>query len=285
MPSIDLPLGTIDYRVYGPADHDAPTAVMVHGFLVNGTLWHDVATRLAAAGVRCVVPDWPLGSHRRPVPGDRGLSLNDLAPAVLDLLDRLGLREVALVGNDTGGAIVQLALRGDHRRIGSVVLTNCDAFETLPPAYFVPLFALGRHPLAVTALTRITGLRPIRNGPAAYGTLYTGSSADDLTETWIAPARSDPAIRRDITRFCRELDRRALVNAADWLSTFERPVRLVWGARDRNFTPALARRLAATFPDAALVEVPDATTFIPVDRPQPVASAITAALATTTRRS
>ena len=66
MATVDLSIGPLDYRSAGPTDPDAPTALFVHGFLVNGTLWDPVVEHLAAQGVRCVVPDWPLGAHRRP---------------------------------------------------------------------------------------------------------------------------------------------------------------------------------------------------------------------------
>ena len=128
MPTIDLPIGAVDYRVFGPDLAEAPAAVFVHGFLVNGTLWDPVAERLAADGVRCIVPDWPLGAHRRPADPDAALAPFALADAVLALLDSLDLHDAVLVGSDTGGVLCQLALRGDPGRVGGLVLTNCDAF-------------------------------------------------------------------------------------------------------------------------------------------------------------
>src|SRR5690349_14743409 len=133
MPSVDLPLATLDYRVFGPDSPTEATVVFVHGFLVNGTLWDPVAERLAAAGIRSIVPDWPHGAHRTPVPAGSILSPRTLGRAVLDLLDVLDLSDVVLVGSDTGGAICQLALSGDHHRVGGLVLTNCDAFDVFPP--------------------------------------------------------------------------------------------------------------------------------------------------------
>jgi pimeloyl-ACP methyl ester carboxylesterase len=59
MPTIDLPIGPLDYRDLGPRAADTPVAVFVHGFLVNSTLWDPVAEKLAADGVRCILPDWP----------------------------------------------------------------------------------------------------------------------------------------------------------------------------------------------------------------------------------
>ena len=149
MPTVDLPIGPVDYRTVGPTAAGTPVAVFVHGFLVNATLWDPVAEQLAADGVRCLLPDWPLGAHRRPAKPHADLSPNAVADAVVGLLDALELREVILVGNDTGGGLCQLALRRATDRVRGLVLTNCDGFEQFPPRYFVPLFILARSRPAV----------------------------------------------------------------------------------------------------------------------------------------
>ena len=88
---------------------------------------------------------------------------------------------------------------------------------------------------------------------------------------------TDARIRHDIARFARALDRNALVAAAPRLREFTGPARIVWGTADRNFPLATGQRLAAAFADGALVEIPDTSTFVPVDEPAAVADAIVAA--------
>ncbi|HEX6857149.1 MAG TPA: alpha/beta fold hydrolase [Streptosporangiaceae bacterium] len=292
MPTIDLPVGPVDYRDTGPRTPDAPVAVFVHGILVNSTLWDPVAEPLAAAGIRCILPDWPLGAHRRPASRDAGLSPLTVADAITDLLDALDLHGVVLVGSDTGGALCQLALRqlaqaqgqlaqdrGAHR-VSGLVLTNCDAFEQFPPRYFGPLFTLARSPLAVWLLAQQTRLRAVRHSPLGYGPLLSRPRPAGLTRDWIQPLLDSAAIRHDLTRFARGLQGTELTGAAGWLGRFQRPVRLVWGTRDKHFTLELGRRLAAAFPLAQLDEVADATTFVSIDRPDAVSGAIEGLLAT-----
>ncbi len=119
----------------------------------------------------------------------------------------------------------------------------------------------------------------LRHSPLGYGTLLRKPRDAALTRRWVAPAMGDAAIRRDIARFARRLDRRALLDATPRLGEFDRPVRVVWGRADRNFTLATARRLTTVFPDSELVEVPDVATFVPVDAPQSVVDAIVATAA------
>jgi len=290
VPTIDLPVGPVDYRDLGPSTPGAPVAVFVHGILVNSTLWDPVASQLAAAGIRCILPDWPLGAHRRPASPDADLSPSAVAGSISALLSKLDLYDAVLVGSDTGGALCQLALRdlaqgqpeqgaGAHR-VGGLVLTNCDAFEQFPPRYFGPLFTLARSRLAVWLLAQQTRLRAVRHSPLGFGPLLNRPRPAALTRGWIQPLLDSAAIRHDLTRFARGLQGTELTEAATWLGSFPGPVRLVWGTRDRHFTVGLGRRLRAAFPHAQLDEVADATTFVSVDRPGAVISAVESVLAT-----
>jgi pimeloyl-ACP methyl ester carboxylesterase len=252
--------------------------VFVHGILVNSTLWDPVAEQLAAAGIRCILPDWPLGAHRRPANPGAVLSPVTVAGAITELLEALGLQDAVLVGSDTGGALCQLALRGGTRRVGGLVLTNCDAFEQFPPRYFKPLFVLARSRFAVWLLAQSTRLRAVRHSALGFGPLLRRPVPASLTRGWIQPLLDDAAIRHDVTRFARGLKGTELVDAASWLGEFGGPVQLVWGARDKHVTTGLGRRLAAAFQHAELEEAPDASTFVSIDSPGAVAAAVTSIL-------
>src|SRR5581483_4851118 len=104
-----------------------PVVVPLHGLLMDASLWDGVVADLSADH-RCVVPTLPLGAHRLPADPGADLSLPGIAGLVAEFLERLDLRDVTLVGNDTGGALVQLLMAGDPAtadaagRIGRVVL-------------------------------------------------------------------------------------------------------------------------------------------------------------------
>ncbi len=274
MPIVELPFGPIEYQVFGPESPNLPTVVFVHGFLVNGTLWYPVAEQLASAGIRSIVPDWPLGAHRIPTHLSAELSPNSLATALVAMLDSLDLRDAILVGNDTGGAICQLAVRGDHQRVGALVLTNCDAFDTFPPKFFVPVFVLARYRSAVFGFLQVLRPRLLRHSPLVFGRLLSRPRSAETTRGWVEPALCDSRIRRDITRFARGLTRNELRNAKSWLSEFEKPTRIVWGSKDRLFPKKLGVSLADAFPHAVFVEVAGAATFVSLDKPDAVAKVI-----------
>src|SRR5688500_16137226 len=130
--TINLAAGPIHYREYGAGE----PVVFVHGFAVDGRLWEPVAQRLAEQGMRCIVPTWPFGSHRTAMNPDADLAPPACARLIGDFLAELDLRNVTIVGNDSGGAVTQMLVTNDASRIGRLVLTNCVAFEKFPPGVF-----------------------------------------------------------------------------------------------------------------------------------------------------
>ncbi len=276
MPTIDLPHGTVNYRVAGPEDAAAPPVVFVHGFLVNGTLWTKTADALATAGIRSYAPDWPLGSHPIALNPDADQSPRGIAGQIASFIAALGLDDVTLVGNDTGGALCQFLLDTDPSRIGRVVLTDCDAFDEFPPAPFGLLFKSFRSPTAIRALLAPMRATAVRHSPAGFGMLVREPLDADQTRDWVTPCLNDPAIREDVARFARAADAQDLKAATERLGAFTGPALLVWGTGDRFFKLEFAQRLRDTFADARLVEIEGGRTFIPHDHPTRLAQEIAA---------
>jgi pimeloyl-ACP methyl ester carboxylesterase len=202
--------------------------VFVHGILVDARLWQPVAERLAAEGIRSYALTLPLGAHQRPMNADADLSPQGMATLIRDFISALGLRDVTIVGNDTGGAICQVVLGGDTSRVGAAVLTNCDAFGTFPPRALAPLFRALRHPRLVAGLALTLRWKKVRHGPLAFGPLSSGPLDPDLTGSWMQPLASK-AIRRDLAKFARGVNRRVLLDAAIRFGQFTGPVRILWG--------------------------------------------------------
>lgn len=273
MPTVTLPAAKIEYRESGPKDSAFPPVVFVHGALVDSRLWDDVAARLADQGFRCLQPNLPLGAHTIPV-NDRGtLTPPGVAGIVHDFLVALDLDDVTLVGNDTGGGVCQFLIDAHPERIGRLVLTNCDAFDKFPPFPFNAVFALMRTRMSVTALMKTMGPRALRHSPVGFG-LLANHLDPAVTASWLQPARTDRRIAGDFAALARGIGSTDLTDVAPRLHRFTKPVTVVWGLDDRCFTPALGRRLAALFPDSTMIDVPGASTFVPLDNPTAVSDAI-----------
>jgi pimeloyl-ACP methyl ester carboxylesterase len=273
--AVDLPQGRLAYRAAGPTSASVPPVVFVHGILVDAQLWEPVATRLTAEGIRSYALTLPLGAHQLPMNTDADLSPAGVAQLIRDFIAALGLTEVTLVGNDTGGAICQVILGGDTSRVGAAVLTNCDAFGAFPPRALAPLFRTLRHPRLVAGLAAALRSAKVRHGRLAYGPLSSSPLDPDLTRGWVRPLASEP-IRRDLAKFAAGVSPRVLLDAASRFSQFAGPVRILWGDDDPFFAAELGRQLSEAFPQGSLTTVPGGRTFLPLDHPEDVVSEIVA---------
>ena len=129
MKQVELSAGTIEYQ---DTSGDGPVLVLLHGLMMDASLWDGPIADLSADH-RCVAPTLPLGAHRHAMHPGADLSLPGIARLVAELLDRLDLQDVTLIGNDTGGALVQLLIGDGTARVGRAVLASCDAFDNFPP--------------------------------------------------------------------------------------------------------------------------------------------------------
>lgn len=275
MPQVRLQEATIEYRELGPADSAHPPVLFVHGILVDHRLWSQVAESLARNGFRCILPDWPLGSHTVPVDEGVELTPGSVAEMIDEFIIALDLHDVTLVGNDTGGGLCQLLIDAHPDSVGRVVLTNCDAFDEFPPFPFDLVFAMMRGPRSIRRLSALMKVAALRRSPLGYGLLMR-SVDDGLTASWVAPMSTDRRIAQNLATLLRGVRAMDLTDVATRLPRFGKPVTIVWGMADRCFTPSLGRRLAALFPNATMVEVPGARTFVALDAPSAVVDAIAA---------
>jgi pimeloyl-ACP methyl ester carboxylesterase len=268
MKEIALSAGTIEYHDTGAGS----TIMFLHGLMMDGSLWDGPVAELSG-NYRCVVPTLPLGAHRRVMNDDADLSLPGVARLVEEFLDQLDLRDVTLVGNDTGGALVQLIRSARVRRI---VLVSCEAFDNLPPGLTGRTLAIiGKlSPGLLGVFMQQMRLKVMRRLPITFGWLT--KRGDATTARWMRPLLVQPEIRRDAVRVLRSAfaDRDLLVRAAERLATYDRPALVVWAAGDRVMPPEHGRRLAALLPKGQFVEVEDTATLIPLDQPTQLAHLI-----------
>lgn len=271
MPTIDLTSGTIHYTEAGPPD--GRPVVCVHGYLMAGDLFAGLGERLAARGLRCIMPTWPLGAHPEPMRTGADLAPRGVAAIIAEFLAALELEDVVLLGNDTGGALSQVVAVDHAERLGALVLTNCDLYENFPPGPFKALVPVAKIPGGLRV-----ALAPLRWGVArrvVFG-LLAHADVDHLARGWIRPALADPRIFADLRRFSVAMDAEMTLDAARRLPGFAGPVLLAWAVDDRLLPLALAERLAATLPDARLERIADSRIFSMIDQPDRLAELVAA---------
>jgi pimeloyl-ACP methyl ester carboxylesterase len=266
LPDVELSAGRIEYEDTGG---DGPVVVLVHGLAMSGSVWRRVVARLRDQH-RCVVPTLPLGAHQRPMHRGADLSLRGQARLLAEFLERLDLRDVTLVQNDVGIALV---LAGQQpERVARLVLASCEAFDNYPPGLPGRVVALAaKVPGGLNALVQPLRVRALRRLPVALGWMAKRPVPDDVTDAWLQPLLTQREIRRDLVKYVRAADKREMIEATEQLRFFDRPALVIWATEDRVMPPEHGRRLAELLPQGRFTGIADSYTLIPEDQPAELA--------------
>ncbi|MDX3225006.1 alpha/beta hydrolase [Streptomyces sp. ME19-01-6] len=268
---VHLPQGTLRYHERG----EGRPVVFVHGLFVNGDLWRHVVPPLADAGLRCITPDWPFGSHETPLAADADLSPPGIARLIADFLAALDLTDVVLVANDTGGAFSQIAVARHRERLGSLVLTPSDSLHRFFPPMFRYLQVLGRVPGSAYLIAQGLRIKPVHRLPLVLGLLSKRPLPDDIMRSYLTPMRRSRGVRRDLGKILKGVSNRHTLAAAEQFPKVDMPVLLPWAKEDRLFPIQLGEELARLFPHARLEPIEDSYTFVPEDQPERLAEVLT----------
>ncbi len=269
MPSTSVHGVHVDYLDTGG---EGPVIVLLHGIHMNAEIWHDVIAELAE--YRCLAPTLPLGAHERPVPPETDLSLAGLASLVAGLLSELGLQKPTLVGNDTGGAVLQSLAATRPEVIGRLALVSCEAFDNMPPGLpgavdRVTARIPGGHWMAAQSM-RVPGFSSL---PFTFGRMSKRRVPPELTTAWFEPLRRNAGVRRDFVRLVRSLTARDMESASREIDRFTGPAAVIWGRADRVMPLEHATRLASALGvDVTLID--DSATLVPLDQPVALANAL-----------
>jgi len=269
---LETRLGPLAWRSSGRG----PTLVFFAGALANGDLWRDVVVALEDR-YRCITIDLPLGAHPWPLSPGADRSATSLARLLLDCLELLDVEDATVVANDTAGGLLLLSLATGHPalgRVGRLVLTNCESYDQFPPDKLRKAAAVCRaFPRLARALLRLQ-LRSSAGRRRGASTVAASGLDDERAESFFGPARRDRRLADDLVAALAGFRPQLLIDAAEAIPRFDRPVLLIWGESCDFFPMTGARRLASEFPRATLVSVPGSKTWVPVDSPAAVADAI-----------
>src|SRR5258708_38878820 len=129
----DVKSGRIAYFEKG----QGRAALFVHGVPVNGYHWRHVIDRVKHRR-RCIAIDL-MGLGYTEIGPAQDVSFTAQAHMIAEVLDRLGIGKIDLVGNDSGGAIAQIFAAHYQTRLTSLSLTNCDVHDGWPPPQVLPI--------------------------------------------------------------------------------------------------------------------------------------------------
>ena len=261
--SIETASGRIGYTEQGVG----PTALFVHGVLLNGHLWRHQLAHLSGIR-RCIAVDL-LAHGDTEIAPEQDVSVTANAEMLRQFLDALGVMQVDLVGNDSGGGIAQIFAALHPQRIRSLTLTDCDAHDNWPPEAFKPFLAMAAAGGLRGTLEAMLSDKSIFRSPQALGPAYEHPErvSDDDIERYLRPLVRTEQRTRDFERFLTAFDNRHTLAIEGRLKALEAPTLIVWGTDDAYFDVKWSHWLADTIPGTRRrVELDDARIFFPEER-------------------
>jgi pimeloyl-ACP methyl ester carboxylesterase len=260
--SVQTPSGTIAYAEKG----QGPVALFVHGVLLNNHLWRHQLDGLSDIR-RCIAPDLLAHGGTNVTPGG-DVSVTANAKMLREFLDALGIDQVDLVGNDSGGGIAQIFAANYPERVRSFTLTDCDTHDNWPPEAFKPFLAMAAAGGLRDTLNAMLNDKSIYRSPGALGPAYEDANtvSDADIETYLRPLLGERKLK-DFERFLAAFDNKHTLAIEDRLKKLQAPTLIVWGTDDVYFPIEWAHWLAKTIPGTKrTVELTGARIFFPEER-------------------
>ncbi|MBT9446647.1 MAG: alpha/beta hydrolase [Hyphomonadaceae bacterium] len=229
---------------------EGPPLVLLHGCPFSAYEWREIIPALAQH-YRVIAPDL-YGLGDTPVRLDQDYRLPRDVEMVGQLMDALGVTSADFIAHDHGGATVQLLMQSDPDRIRSAVLTNVEAYDQWPSKPELPYLRMIVNPVASPLIFQALQFEPVRREIFSIAVQDKAVLTSDVLRAYALPHIATPERWQRLRRFFRwqmdETHNDITMTALPGMRAFKRPVLLLWGERDENFGPELARRLARDIP-------------------------------------
>jgi pimeloyl-ACP methyl ester carboxylesterase len=244
-----------------------PAALFVHGFPLNGFAWRGALDDLAATR-RCIALDL-MGLGYTDVAAGQELEFDHQAQMIATFIDRLGLSQVDLVGNDTGGGISQVFAARYPSRLRSLTLTNCEVHDLWPNAMLKSVLGQFADP-SVIALLKAAMESP-EAARQAFSSVYEDPERipDEAFKTYLEPLLSSEQRSLDVRRFASLANVRVTASIAPQLRELAVPAQVVWGDADPLFDLKSVDWLKHNVGGVRrVIMVPRAKLFFPEEHPR-----------------
>lgn len=253
--------GRISYTEQG----NGPVALFVHGVLLNGHLWRHQLAHLSDIR-RCIAVDLLTHGDTEIAP-NQDVSVTANAAMLKEFLDALGIDQVDLVGNDSGGGIAQIFAATHPQRVRSLTLTDCDAQDNWPPDAFKPFLEMAAAGGLRGTLDAMLADKSVYRSALAPAYEHPDRLGDESIETYLRPLVRTEQRTRDFQRFLAAFDNKHTRAIEARLRALKAPTLIVWGTDDVYFDVNWSTWLADTIPGTRRrVEFKDARLFFPEER-------------------
>jgi pimeloyl-ACP methyl ester carboxylesterase len=217
---------------------------------------------------RCIALDL-MGLGYTEIKPEQDLGFDQQAAMIAAFMDRLGLSQVDLVGNDSGASISHVFAARYPSRLRSLTLTNCEVHDLWPNAMLKAVFDQFADPSIVT------GMKTMLEAPAvarqAFASVYENAERipDEAFKTYFEPLLSSDERSNSMRRFLSLGNLKVLTSIAPQLRELKVPTLIVWGEADTAFDLKSPDWLKHNIGGVRrLIMVPGAKLFFPEEHPK-----------------
>jgi len=239
--------------------------VLLHALGESAFDWRWVLAKLARTH-RVYTPDLPgFGVGAKPAV--------DYSPAFFErfavgFVDALGLRRAAVVGNSLGGLVALRLALFEPSRVGALILVDSAGLGRSATFVLRSLTAPGYGELAVAWAKTPPGAAWRAWSKAQLLFAHPRFAPAAWTAEQCRLARSPDFLEAALAALRAQLDLQGQREVwLDRLAHLEMPTLVVWGARDRVFSPSQAQDAVARLPEGSLALIPDCGHMPHVERP------------------
>lgn len=234
--------------------------VLLHGMPTNSSLWEKMMPYLASK--YSVYAFDLLGFGKSSRPDSSEIDIMSQAAFFMNVLKRLGLSDIVLVGHDIGGGIAQIITIRNKVKIKALILIDSVAYDSWP---IEPLKTERKVEMVFEHLPddviRELFTRYISNG--VFNKDKAGEVADKY---WKCIEQPDgiPSFLKAV----KSLDNGYTMEIAPLLYRIKVPTLILWGRHDPYIRLSYGLRLSEDIKNSKFEVIDEASHFLPEDQPE-----------------
>ena len=238
---VDVGHCRVSYRKVG----SGPNLLFVHGWPLNGATWRHVVPQLE--GFTRIVVDLP-GTPNSRATAQTPMTVRGHAAALVQVIDELGLDDVVLIGQDSGGMVCRFAAEARPEKVSALSMCGTEIPGVHAP--LVKLFkVMAKLPGAGAMFKMCMKNRFLARTPLVFGgavhdkSLLDGEFRTNVLEPSLVNRETFAGLLAMIREFSfDDIDALAAVHPK-----LTMPTLLVWGEDDPFFPVDKARAMAEQF--------------------------------------